>query len=340
MELLIDRRMDSRERVHSIVSSNRGIALLITMWLLVILSVMAFSFTSLVRTETYSTFAFKEGMENKYLAEAGIQRGIAEIFYRSSFKSNKAPKSSQLETDLPFQVDGTSYKDKIGDGQYRVSILDEGGKINLNALNDQTAVFLKNVLVNNGMEKEKAEAVIDAILDWKDNDNDVRLKGAESEYYLSLPNPYSAKNKEFETLEELALVKGVTPELLYGDNQKRGLIHYLSIYHQTPQISIDVASKNILAAIPGMTPEFEEGILKARKNNDLDEIRNYQNKMANKNQNIMPFLDVKETNRYTIYSIGYKDNEKKGYPIVATVVIEGKDKYQYVYYKSPGYVIQ
>lgn len=339
MELLKDQRTDSMKTGRSILSSNRGIALLITLWLLVILSVMAFSFSSLVRTESYSTYAFKDGIENKYIAEAGIQRGIAELFNRIAARNNKTPNASKI-LETAFQVDGTPYTEKIGDGYYKIRIMDEGGKINLNAVSDQTGVFLNNFLLNAGMEKEKADAIVDAVLDWKDDDDEARLKGAESEYYKSLANPYKTKNREFDTLEELVLVKGVTPDLLYGDSDHKGLIHFITVYSQGPQLNLDVAPREILTSIPGMTPDVEEGILKARLKNDIEMIRNYQNKIGNKNQGIMPFLGVGESNIYTISAVGYKDNEKKGYAIVATVVIEASNKYQYLYYKSPGYVMQ
>jgi len=335
----MDQCTDSMKTGSSIVSSNRGIALLITLWLLVILSVMAFSFSSLVRTETYSTYAYKEGLENKYIAEAGIQRGIAEIFHRMAAKNNKTPDAAKA-LESAFQIDGTPYTEKIGEGYCKIKIMDDGGKINLNALSDQTGVFLSNLLVNAGMEKEKADAIVDAVLDWKDDDEEARPRGAESEYYKSLPNPYKSKNRTFDSLEELALVKGVTPELLYGDSEHKGLIELLTIYSQAPQLNLDVAPREILISIPGMTPDVEDGILKARLKNDVEMIRNYQNKIGNKNQVIMPFLGVGESNIYTISAVGYKENEKKGYVIVATVMIEENNKYKYLYYKSPGYLVQ
>jgi hypothetical protein len=54
----------------------------------------------------------------------------------------------------------------------------------------------------------------------------------------------------------------------------------------------------------------------------------------------MPYLGVGESNIFTIHAIGYKNNEKKAYPIVAVVMIEGNNKYRYLYYKSPGYPLQ
>ncbi|MGB1926861.1 MAG: type II secretion system protein GspK, partial [Rubripirellula sp.] len=65
----------------------------------------------------------------------------------------------------------------------------------------------------------------DAILDWLDEDEESREFGAEAEYYNSLPTPYSPANGPLQTVEELLLVRGVTPNLLFGaDVNRNGVI--------------------------------------------------------------------------------------------------------------------
>ena len=338
MDSLQKHHTDRMEKGRRIWASDRGIALLITLWLLVILTVMAFSFSSLVRTEAYSTFAFKDSIENKYFAEAGIQRGITEIFYRIAARSGKTSPVPSGEAAAAYQVAGSSYTGRIGDGFYRVSITNDGGKININTLSDQTGIILNTLLVNAGLDKEKADGIVDALLDWKDGDSDTRLKGAETDYYLSLPSPYRAKNKNFETLEELLLIKGMTPDLLYGVDNRNGLINHLTVHSSSPQINMDVATRDVLMALPAMTSEICDGIEKARQNNAIDKIRDYQNIIANRHPFIMPYLGVGESGIYTINAIGYKESEKKGYPIVARIIIEGAGAYRFLYYKSPGYL--
>jgi DNA uptake protein ComE-like DNA-binding protein len=69
------------------------------------------------------------------------------------------------------------------------------------------------------------EDVADAILDWLDEDDETREVGAEYDYYSSLDPPYAPKNGPFETVEELLLVRGVTPDLLFGrDVNRNGMI--------------------------------------------------------------------------------------------------------------------
>lgn len=66
------------------------------------------------------------------------------------------------------------------------------------------------------------EDVADAILDWLDADEEPRPLGAEfDDYYLHLPNPYKPANGPIESIEQLLLVRGVTPQLLFGYDENR-----------------------------------------------------------------------------------------------------------------------
>ena len=56
----------------------------------------------------------------------------------------------------------------------------------------------------------------DAILDWIDPDDTARDQGAESDVYSSLNPGYNPRDAVPGSIEELLLVRGVTPELLYG----------------------------------------------------------------------------------------------------------------------------
>jgi len=51
---------------------------------------------------------------------------------------------------------------------------------------------------------------------------------------------------------------------------------------------------------------------------------------------VSPYISTAGTSTYTIKSIGHKESDIKGYGIIATITIEGNNKYKYKYYKSPG----
>lgn len=305
------------------LKSDKGIALLMVIWVLIILMVIVLSFSYMSKTESSLALAFKERTEKKLAAEAGIERGITEIFYRNAYKNqNIIAKEKEA-----WKTDGTRYSDKLGDMSYTVSILDESGKVDINAVSE---VILKNLLLNTGIKDEDADTIVDSVMDWKDPDDLVRLHGAESDYYMSLPAPYKAKNAPFDAVEELLLVKGMTREILYGTSGKKGLIDFLTVNSKNALINVNAAAREVLTAIPGITPEIADGIISFRENNRISNMAE-----AGVPAQGMQYLNVNEGNIFTILAAGHKGDEKKGYAVKATIIVEGINKYRYLYYKSP-----
>ena len=322
------RKMNRRqERRVFLCAREDGIALLMVLWVLTILMVIVLSFSFMTRTETQSTVSFKEGMENKFLAEAGIERGIEEVFYRAVNKNQ----TLVLEGGELWNVDGTPYTAQLGNGYYTVRIVDESGKLDINNVSD---ILLKNLLLNLGIKEEDADIIVDSVLDWRDPDDLHRLNGAEDDYYLSLPNPYEAKDDKFDTLEELLLVRGMTPEILYGNGERKGIINFLTIYSNTNKININAAPKEVLMAIPGMSEEFADTIIEMRRTKEITNLQEIG--VSGENFSIiMPYVSTTGSSSYTIEATGAQEKDKKGYGIRATVVISGTNNYNYVYYKSP-----
>ncbi|MDH5202043.1 MAG: general secretion pathway protein GspK [Nitrospirota bacterium] len=309
--------------------SERGIALLLVLWVLTVLMVIVFSFSYMTRTESHATLAFKEGIGKKFLAEAGMERGIMELFYRNQFFS--------VEGSEVWKIDGTPYTVQLGDGYSTIRIMDEAGHVNINSVSD---IILKNLLLNLGVQEEEADTIVDSIMDWKDPDDLHRLHGAESDYYMSLPTPYKAKNANFDTLEELLLVKGVTPEILYGSGEKKGIIDFLTVNSTSSQINVNAATKDVLMTIPGMTPEIADGIIIFRQSKEITGIQEIQGILGGSYISMAPYIITGRTSTFTIESVGYKGSGKAGYALKATVILETNNKFRYVYYKSPSHTTQ
>ena len=326
-------------QIRTLKESQQGIALLIVLWVMVILMVSVFSFSLMTRAEIYGTLAFKEAMEKKFLAEAGVERGIMEIIYRSV----NLNQTLVLVGKEVWKVDGTVYTTETGEGGYVVRLTDEAGKISLNTLTDQNGIILKNLLINQGTSPENADIIVDSILDWKDADDLHRLNGAESDYYMSLPNPYKARNADFETLEELILVKGITPEILYGTEKMKGIIRYLTLYSKTGTININAAPKEVLAAIPGMNADIADQIIEFRASADINGLEDIKNIIGASYSQMAPYISFgsgSSSGVYTVETTGYKGSQKKGYSILATVIFDSPQKYRYVYYKTPVEIVQ
>jgi general secretion pathway protein K len=331
---VIYRKGPQRRTLVCFVGSNRGVALLMVLWILAILMAIVLSFAFATRTDTLGTTAFKEGMEKRLIAQAGVERGITELVYRITFKGQQAIP----DTEEPVRIDGTEYQGSLGRHAYSYRVSDESGKINLNLMTDSTGLILNNLLVSKGVPKEDADVIVDSLLDWIDSDDIHRLHGAESDYYSSLPSPYKAKNDKVDTIEEILLVKGMSREILYGTNDEPGILDCLTVHSKSAGINIISAPKDVVAALPGATPEMAERIVDFRRTtSNATELQNGIKSIVGGAYNQMaPYITTTESSVFTIESVGYKKKEEKGVVIKAIVEMKGGGSYRYLYYKSPA----
>ncbi|MDA8171181.1 MAG: type II secretion system protein GspK [Nitrospiraceae bacterium] len=306
---------------------------MLVIWVTAILMVLVLSLSLTSRSQTLSTVAFRDQAGEKFLAEAGVQRAIMELQYMNKNGIENAIEDS-AETPA-WRADGTVYGDRLGDGHYRVSILGETGKLDINTVPE---VFLYNLLMQLGVKDEDANAIADCIMDWKDPSGLTRPHGAGSDYYMSLPTPYKPKGANFEVLEELLLVKGITPELLFGTGQSKGLIDFLTVNSKSQAVNANYAPREVLLCIPGMSPEMADQIITYREVKKIAGPQDLQALLGAYYQPLSPYLTTVESNVFTIDSVGYENGEKEGYPIRATVMLDfTNNSYKYLYYKSPAY---
>jgi len=125
-----------------------------------------------------------------------------------------------------FTIIAPNMDDRGNFGGTRYGLEDESARLNLNVLATLDEKFGadagREILMGlPGMNEE----IADAILDWIDEDDEAREYGAESDYYSALEPAYQPKNGPLETIEELLLVRGVTPELLFGTDFNRNGQH-------------------------------------------------------------------------------------------------------------------
>ncbi|MCX5907400.1 MAG: type II secretion system protein GspK, partial [Deltaproteobacteria bacterium] len=207
--------------------NSRGVALIMVLWVLAVLSVIVFEFSFAMRTEVSMTKNYQEELQLHALAEGGIQRAVAELVYkqdpriqqlRKNFKQEAILKQEEIpEEQKEWVTDGREYKVPFERGECTVRVMGEAGKVNINVVSE---TMLRKIIVNLGLEEEKRDIVVDSILDWRDPDDFHRMNGAENDYYQGLPEPYNCKNGNLDAVEELLLVKGVTAQLYYGNKIK------------------------------------------------------------------------------------------------------------------------
>lgn len=232
-----------------------GVALMLVLWVMVLLTAISAEFVLSMRTEVNITRNFKEETRAYYAALAGIEEAKAEILSASGPVYIDEEGLLVLGEEVPVR-EGT-----FGDVRYSYTIIDEERKINLNSATPQQ---LRYILSESGVEDAELDTIVDSILDWRDADDLHRLNGAEEEYYRSLPKPYSCKDGPFDTVDELLMVKGMTAEIFFGaeDGLKyKGVAGYLTA-KSSGMININTAGRPVLEA--GFGTAVAENILMQR----------------------------------------------------------------------------
>jgi len=104
----------------------------------------------------------------------------------------------------------------VGEGTVTLEITDQERWININSVY-RNPILMESALSMAGAGASDASVITDALLDWVDRDNIPQAaNGAESEFYLSLPQPFESKNGAIDDLRELLLIRGVTPAIFWG----------------------------------------------------------------------------------------------------------------------------
>jgi general secretion pathway protein K len=253
----------SRHRGQGRVSDQRGVALIIVLWIFIFLFAVALDFSTEVRDEANAAHRFSEDTQGYYLALAGFQRGLYEY-------ALQAPGAGTPRREpAPGFFDLSWHEEKLGNGTMRVRLIDEGGKINLNRSDEGT---LRRIFTNLGVEEPRRSDLVDSILDWIDPDNLHRVNGAESDYYESLSPPYTAKNGLFDTVEELLWVKGVTADLFFGaaaaeypEGRRPGLAEVFTVDSPIDRVNLRTASAEVLHALLGIGLEKTRAFVEERK---------------------------------------------------------------------------
>jgi general secretion pathway protein K len=231
--------------------NDQGVALIVVLWIFIFLFVVAFDFSVAVRDEATAAHRFNDETQGYYLALAGFERGLYDIIRQSSVND---PEDDAEKRDL---YDGHWREGTLGHGVYRVRFIDEGGRININRVDENT---LRRIFINLGVEEPIRTTLVDSILDWRDPDHLHRVNGAENDYYRSLTPSYTAKNGLFETVEDLLWVRGVTAELFYGEGEKAsderphriGFKEIFTVDSAIDRVNLRTASAEVIHALTGM----------------------------------------------------------------------------------------
>ncbi len=222
---------------------QRGVALVLVMWVAVLLTVIASSFIVERRTETLVVANSISIARAEQIADAGVSRAIFEMY-----RTDNSPDT--------WKRDGT-VQDWAFDGvPVKVEIRDESAKIDINTAADP---LLRGLFLSLGIADDEANKIVDAILDWRDPDSLKRPNGAEEPEYRAAGLDYKPANAPFQAIEELQLVLGMRPDIY------RRIAPSITVFSRQPGVNPQLASREVLLALPGVTTEAVDQYLVQRE---------------------------------------------------------------------------
>jgi general secretion pathway protein K len=221
-----------------LLGSTRGIALISVLWITGLLAVMAASFVSASRTEARLARNQLENAKAQALADAGVQRAALGLL--------------ALDPERAWRADGRIYRFALGEGEVQVSIRDEDGKIDLN---EGPLELIAGLLIALDLEPEAAQALAERIGDFRDPDHDALPLGAEDPAYVAAGLAAGAADRPFVHEAELVRVLGMSEELY------RRVRPHVTVHAGSDGLDFTRATRAVLEALPGITPEIVEGLL-------------------------------------------------------------------------------
>jgi len=241
---------------------RRGSALLAVLWLSAALSAIALTVATTVRTETERTSTAVDSLRTYYLATGAIERALLYVQWGPQYRN---PDGSPRYWSQPMPL----FRFHFPSGEAQVELIPETSKIDVNRAPPEQLLGLLAAL---GVPPARAQLIVAGIMDWRSPSPG----GAFTEFdqfYLSLAPSFRARHASIGEIEELLLVRGVTPELFHGGYMRNaegnliphaGLKDCLSPWGSVGTFDVNTATPAVMEAI-GISPSAIAGIIALRR---------------------------------------------------------------------------
>ena len=304
-------------------NEKSGMVFVATLLLIMVLAVIILEFNHESRIKLHLADNFHNTVKALSCAEAGVEISMAILRQNDNILADKKLVSF-VSGMVQIPVDG---------GYCTLSIADESGKININALRASSGQLVRSRidqmlrlidLLNDQFEEHSpiSYALIPAIIDWVDLDDDVTTlsfvrgenSGAENDYYQDLQDSYPCKNAPFDVLGELLSVRGMTKEIFHGRAGKEsegikptdGIKRFLTVYGDA-KININEASPMVIQSLSEkIDSALAQNIVEQRRRSPYENVRQLQEISGMTPEiygAIRGLITVRPTNRYHTVTI-------------------------------------
>ncbi len=216
-----------------VMRHQRGAALLLVMWLILLLSGLVAGYAMSARIESMQGNGLARSVAAREAARAGVEYAVSRLLV-----------NDPAQRWVP---DGRSQNLVFDGAQVEISVRDETGKVDLNAAGPE---LLAALMRTQGEPADSAARIAGAILDWRDEDNLVQIAGgAEDSNYAAAGLAWGAKDAPFETVAELEQVLGMRPALFHA------LAPYLTVHGALAMPDANFADVPVLQAMGVERPQ-------------------------------------------------------------------------------------
>ncbi|HEY8158688.1 MAG TPA: type II secretion system protein GspK [Methylobacter sp.] len=229
------------------MSKSGGFALVLVLWVLSLLTIMAGSFALSMRREAGIVAGSSNNAQAVAVAESGL--AIAELMVMSPDQQQR------------WHTDGSIYQIDYPDSKVRIRLLSEAGKVDLNRADE---ALLRELMLRAPVDEELQTKLLNAILDWRDTDDLVRINGAEKEEYKKAGLSYQPRNKPFQSVDELQMVLGMNEQIF------KWLQNLVTVHSEQTNVDMAQAAKEVLYVLPGIDVELIDSYIEARRENAIN----------------------------------------------------------------------
>ncbi len=241
---------------------EKGGALLTVLWLSAALAAIAFSVATTVRSETDRVSSSAQGLRAFYLASGSVERAIQWMMWGSTVRNPDGSPRWQPNQPRMYMT--------YPSGDAVVELIPESAKLNINRASPDDLLRVVATVTGN---LQQANDIVAGIVDWR---TPSAGPTAFDQFYFSVSPTFRSRHASFQEIEELLLVRGMTPEVFYGnylpnsagDPNARmlatgGLRDCLSVWGGAGPFDINTASPALMEAM-GMPPDGAARIVAQR----------------------------------------------------------------------------
>jgi len=269
-------------------NSKSGIALIVVMIAVFVLSMLAGAFAYSMKVETKLAMNANNQADLEWIGRSGVEYArwilgqTMSCPYDSLNQKWAGGPGGACDTNGPL-ADISLTDVPVGNGKFSIKITDLERKVNVNTADPAVLEQAMKVI---GADAEEGATIIDSIRDWIDRDDATHNNGAESDYYQGLTPPYNAKNGPLDDVSELLFIRGVrdNPEIYSADYYnadrvdrfgnpippKQYAAHLVDVFTaiSTGRINVNTADRIVLQTIPGVDESMADQIIRVRSGPD------------------------------------------------------------------------